>query len=153
MQYRVIALGGTFDIIHIGHIELLKKGFSVSEKVIIGLTSDEFALKNGKKLLNNYEKRHSALKSLIEKKFQNSKFHIAKLENEFGPAVMEDDVEALVVSTEMQHKGSILNKIRIERNLSPVDVVSVSMVLGQDGERISTTRIRNNEIDSKGNLR
>jgi len=153
MQYRVIALGGTFDIIHIGHIELLKKGFSISEKVIIGLTSDEFALKNGKKLLNNYEKRHSALKSLIEKKFQNSKFHIAKLENEFGPAVMEDDVEALVVSTEMQHKGSILNKIRIERNRSPVDVVSVSMVLGQDGERISTTRIRNNEIDSKGNLR
>tara|TARA_B100000029_G_scaffold189454_1_gene187334 strand:+ start:1434 stop:1895 length:462 start_codon:yes stop_codon:yes gene_type:complete len=153
MQYRVIALGGTFDIIHIGHIELLKKGFSISEKVIIGLTSDEFALKNGKKLLNNYEKRHSALKSLIEKKFQNSKFHIAKLENEFGPAVMEDDVEALVVSTEMQHKGNILNKIRIERNLSPVDVVSVSMVLGQDGERISTTRIRNNEIDSKGNLR
>ena len=66
---------------------------------------------------------------------------------------MEDDVEALVVSTEMQHKGNILNKIRIERNLSPVDVVSVSMVLGQDGERISTTRIRNNEIDSKGNLR
>ena len=153
MQYRVIALGGTFDIIHIGHIELLKKGFSISEKVIIGLTSDEFALKNGKKLLNNYEKRHSALKSLIEKKFQNSKFHIAKLENEFGPAVMEDDVEALVVSTEMKHKGNILNKIRIERNLSPVDVVSVSMVLGQDGERISTTRIRNNEIDSKGNLR
>ena len=153
MQYRVIALGGTFDIIHIGHIELLKKGFSISEKVIIGLTSDEFALKNGKKLLNNYEKRHSALKSLIEKKFQNSKFHIAKLENEFGPAVMQDDVEALVVSTEMQHKGNILNKIRIERNLSPVDVVSVSMVLGQDGERISTTRIRNNEIDSKGNLR
>lgn len=151
MQYRVIALGGTFDIIHIGHIELLKKGFSISEKVIIGLTSDEFALKNGKKLLNNYEKRHSALKSLIEKKFQNSKFHIAKLENEFGPAVMEDDVEALVVSTEMQHKGNILNKIRIERNLSPVDVVSVSMVLGQDGERISTTRIRNNEIDSNGN--
>ena len=40
MQYRVIALGGTFDIIHIGHIELLKKGFSISEKVIIGLTSD-----------------------------------------------------------------------------------------------------------------
>ncbi len=65
---------------------------------------------------------------------------------------MEDNVEALVVSGETQYKGDILNKLRAEKNLSPVDVVSVPMVLGQDGERISTTRIRNNEIDSKGNL-
>jgi len=152
MKYEVTALGGTFDIIHVGHIALLKKGFSVSKKVIIGLTSDKFAIKNEKNLKNNYEKRYMILKSLIEEKFPNSKFEIAKLENEFGPAVIEGNVEALVVSTETQNKGDTLNKLRNEKNLPSVDVVSVPMVLAADGNRISSTRIRNSEIDSKGNL-
>ena len=146
------ALGGTFDIIHVGHLALLKKGFSVSKKVIIGLTSDKFAIKNEKNLKNNYEKRYMILKSLIEEKFPNSKFEIAKLENEFGPAVIEGNVEALVVSTETQNKGDTLNKLRNEKNLPSVDVVLVPMVLAADGNRISSTRIRNSEIDSKGNL-
>jgi|TARA_B110000014_G_C19743375_1_gene387645 pantetheine-phosphate adenylyltransferase len=152
MKYEVTALGGTFDIIHVGHLALLKKGFSVSKKVIIGLTSDKFAIKNEKNLKNNYEKRYMILKSLIEEKFPNSKFEIAKLENEFGPAVIEGNVEALVVSTETQNKGDTLNKLRNEKNLPSVDVVSVPMVLAADGNRISSTRIRNSEIDSKGNL-
>ena len=150
MKYEIIALGGTFDIIHAGHIALLKRGFAISKKVIIGLTSDKFALKNGKELVNKYEKRHSSLKLLIEEKFLGSKYEIAKLENDFGPAVVEGNVEALIVSTETQDKGEILNKLRAEKNLQPVKISSVSMVLAEDGNRISTTRIRDMEIDFNG---
>ena len=152
MKYEIIALGGTFDIIHAGHIALLKRGFAISKKVIIGLTSDKFALKNGKELVNKYEKRHSSLKLLIEEKFLGSKYEIAKLENDFGPAVVEGNVEALIVSTETQDKGEILNKLRAEKNLQPVKIISVSMVLAEDGNRISTTRIRDMEIDFNGRL-
>ena len=56
MEFNLVALGGTFDIIHSGHIALLDKGFSISEKVIIGLTSDSFAAKNGKITTNNSNK-------------------------------------------------------------------------------------------------
>ena len=153
MKYEIIALGGTFDIIHAGHIALLKRGFAISKKVIIGLTSDKFALKNGKELVNKYEKRHSSLKLLIEEKFLGSKYEIAKLENDFGPAVIEGNVEALIVSTETQQKGDILNRLRAEKNLQPVKIISVSMVLAEDGNRISTTRIRDMEIDFNGKLR
>ena len=153
MKYEIIALGGTFDIIHAGHIALLKRGFAISKKVIIGLTSDKFALKNGKELVNKYEKRHSSLKLLIEEKFLGSKYEIAKLENDFGPAVVEGNIEALIVSTETQDKGEILNKLRAEKNLQPVKIISVSMVLAEDGNRISTTRIRDMEIDFNGKLR
>ena len=74
------------------------------------------------------------------------------MENEFGPAVIEGQVQALVVSTETQHKGDILNKLRIEKNLEPVKIISVPMVLAEDGNRISTTRIRDMEIDFNGKL-
>jgi pantetheine-phosphate adenylyltransferase len=52
-QFTLVAMGGTFDIIHKGHITLLEKAFSISTNVIIGLTSDELAEKIGKKILNN----------------------------------------------------------------------------------------------------
>jgi pantetheine-phosphate adenylyltransferase len=152
MEFELVALGGTFDIIHIGHIALLEKGFSISKKVVIGLVSDEFALRNGKDLENRFEIRHSTLKSLIQKKFLNPDFEIVKLENEFGPAVIEGNVQALVVSTETHHKGDILNKLRNEKNLKPAKIISVPMVLAEDGNRISTTRIRDMEIDFTGKL-
>ena len=152
MQYNVVALGGTFDIIHMGHIALLEKGFTISKKVIIGLTSDNLALKNGKNLLFKYEKRFTVLHSLVQEKFLNSKFEIVKLENDFGPAVINGEVQALIVSTETQKRGDILNKLRNEKNLKSVEIISVPMILAQDGNRISTTRIRNMEIDFKGNL-
>jgi len=152
-KFKTIALGGTFDIIHKGHLALLQKGFSISSKVIIGLTSDELAMKKGKKLLHTYSQRLESLKSVIAKNFPNSHCEISKLDNDFGPAVLKNEVEALVVSEETIEQGEILNKLRTQKHLSPVAVVGVPMVLAEDGKRISTTRIKNSEIDIEGNLR
>jgi pantetheine-phosphate adenylyltransferase len=145
-------MGGTFDAIHSGHMALLNKAFSISSKVVIGLSSDQLATKKGKNLVNDYSKRLSLLKSVIEKNFPNSSYEVSKLENDFGPAVIEGSVKALVVSEETSNKGLVLNELRAERNLPPVKIVLVPMVLAKDGKAISTTRIRNSEIDSNGNL-
>jgi len=148
----LVAMGGTFDAIHSGHMALLNKAFSISSKVIIGLTSDQLATKKGKNLVNDYSKRLSLLKSVIEKNFPNISYEISKLENDFGPAVIEGSVKALVVSEETSNKGLLLNDLRAARNLPPVKTVVVPMVLAEDGKAISTTRIKNSEIDSNGNL-
>ena len=151
-SFDLVAMGGTFDVVHIGHMALLDKAFSISSKVIIGLSSDQLAEKRGKNLTNDYPKRLSLLKSVIEKNFPNSSYEISKLENDFGPAVIEGSVKALVVSEETGDKGIRLNELRAERNLSPVRIVVVPMVLAKDGKAISTTRIKNSEIDDSGNL-
>lgn len=151
-KFELVATGGTFDIIHNGHIALLSESFSISQKVIIGLTSDELATRKQKTLVNNYSKRLETLENLIEKKFPNSNYQISKLDNDFGPAVLEGDVQALVTSEETQPQGDVLNKLRSEKNLSLVEIIVVPMVLAKDGKRISTTRIKNSEIDTEGNL-
>ena len=151
-SFELVAMGGTFDIIHSGHMALLNKAFSISTKVIIGVTSDQLTVKNGKNPENDYLKRISLLKSTIEENFPDSAYEITKLENEFGPAVLEESVKALIVSEETSDKGTLLNKLRAERNLPPVKIVVVPIVLAKDGKAISTTRIKNLEIDSHGNL-
>ena len=151
-QFDLVAMGGTFDIIHDGHMALLNKSFSISSKVIIGLSSDQLAAKRGKNLVNDYSKRLSSLKDVIERNFPDSSYEISSLENDFGPAVIEGSVKALVASEETSSKGVNLNELRVERNLPPVEIIVVPMVLAKDGKAISSTRIKNSEIDSNGNL-
>jgi len=151
-DFDLVATGGTFDLIHKGHLALLEKSFSISSKVIIGLTSDDLATKKDKKISSNYQNRFESLKSFIEEHFPNSQYEISKLDNDFGPAVLEGKVQALVVSEETSFQGEILNKLRKEKNLPEVSIIVVPMVLAKDGDRISSSRIRNSEIDVDGNL-
>ena len=151
-MFNITALGGTFDIIHVGHIELIQKAVSISDKIIIGLTSDAFISKNDKKIINNFEQRSENLEKIIHEKFPDCSFEIAKLDDDFGPAVIQGDVDALVVSEETRKKGDILNALRKERKLDPVEIIIIPMKMASDGNKISSTRIRNSEIDSSGNI-
>lgn len=151
-QFSLVAMGGTFDIIHKGHLVLLSHAFDISDKVIIGLTSDVFAANKGKVPLYNYDVRLANLSAAILKKFPDSIFEISKLDDDFGPAVFDGNVEALIVSDETSNQGTVLNDLRLAKKLALIKIVVVPMCLAKDGTRISTSRIKNAEIDADGNL-
>jgi pantetheine-phosphate adenylyltransferase len=149
-KYLVVATGGTFDELHIGHIALLAKAFEVGKSVIIGVSSDNFAASRGKNLNHNFDTRITNLKNMIKKEFGDVNYEIAELNSDFGPAVTTGDVEALVTSTETQIKGKILNEMRAKIGAKPVKVITVELVKAEDGSKISSSRIRSGEIDRQG---
>ncbi len=55
---------GTFDILHIGHINILKRAKALGDKLIVGLSSDEFNSKKHKSSLLNYDNRKVVLESI-----------------------------------------------------------------------------------------
>jgi pantetheine-phosphate adenylyltransferase len=151
-EFLLVATGGTFDEIHVGHIALLSRAFQAGKKVIIGVSSDEFARKRGKMLNHDFEERVRNLKKMINKEFDDANYEIAKLDGDFGPAVTTRDVGALVASSETFVKGNLLNDMRARKGLKPVEVIAVELVKAEDGSPISSTRIRAGEIDSRGRL-
>lgn len=153
-KLNLVATGGTFDYIHIGHIKLLSTAFEISDHVIIGLTSDRFVKKYKltSSIKNNYLRRLFNLKKYISLNFKDANYTILKLEDEFGPVISSSQIQAIVVSEETLVKVKQINEIRISNCLEPLRVIVVEIAKSSDGKPISSTRIRNGEIDEKGQI-
>lgn len=151
IKYNKVATGGTFDEIHLGHIALLSKAFEVGTDVIIGISSDEFAKAKGK-VVHSYDERVTNIRRTIHLNFDGAQFQIVKLNATYEPALISEDVAALIVSTERATVGYEINKIRINRGISPLSIIIVDMVRAEDGIPISSSRIRAGQIDAQGKL-
>lgn len=152
-KYRGVAIGGTFDMMHAGHRALIQRAFSIGEHVVIGLTSDDFVARSGKKTNHDFKSRKSQLESYLKERYQSDKYEIAKLENRFGPGIFTPTIEAIVVSPETLRAVDEANTTRRSKGLPDLKVEVTPIVLAEDGGRISSTRIRAGEIDSEGRLK
>ena len=61
---KTIITYGTFDILHIGHINLLRRARALGDRLVVGLSSDEFNQGKHKSSLLNYENRRVVLESI-----------------------------------------------------------------------------------------
>lgn len=152
-KFQKVAVGGTFDELHRGHKALLDKAFEVGDKVVIGLSSDEFVSKMGKPHETaSYNERHRELESYLKELGWFERAEIVPLNDPFGLTISGKSLEALVVSKETQKTAEKINEKRQSAGLSPLEIITVNMIPAENSTPISTTRIRSGEIDRNGHL-
>ena len=55
---------GTFDLLHYGHIRILKRAKELGDYLVVALSTDEFNEIKGKKAYHNYETRKKMLEAI-----------------------------------------------------------------------------------------
>lgn len=151
-MYERVVVGGTFDVIHMGHNVLLKKAFNLSKFVSIGLTTDAYAKKIKSYPVISYRKRKRLLEDFLKRKGWIKRCEIIPITDPYGIATSSEDIAAIIVSEETFGRAREINAIRRRKRLYPLDIICVGMVWAEDKKPITTTRIREGEVDSKGKV-
>lgn len=60
---RAVLTYGTFDLFHPGHVQLLKRARELGSRLVVGLSTDEFNERKGKKAVMSFEDRKAVLES------------------------------------------------------------------------------------------
>lgn len=61
---KTVITYGTFDILHIGHINLLRRARALGDRLVVGLSTDEFNQGKHKSSLLNYKNRKAVLETI-----------------------------------------------------------------------------------------
>jgi pantetheine-phosphate adenylyltransferase len=151
-MYKRVVVGGTFDVIHKGHRVLLKKAFNLSRFVSIGLTTDEYAKKIKSYTVIAYRKRKKMVEELLKREGWIKRCEIVPLSDPYGITTSSEEVDAIIVSEETLGRAREINSIRRRKKLYPLDIICVGMVWAEDKKPITTTRIREGEVDLEGTV-
>ena len=147
-----VCIGGTFDKLHKGHKTLIKKAFEYAGKdgkVFIGLAAGD--LVKDKKNIRPQNTRKKQLEDYLLKEGFDKKAIIVPIKNKCG-LTLEEDFDAIIISPETERNAIEINQKRVLKGRKPLKIIKVPFVLAEDGKPISSTRIKNKEIDESGNI-
>ncbi len=179
-MYKLIAIAGTFDRIHKGHKFFISQAFKHGEKVIIGLTSDRYTavkskiqnpkskskdsgkntsdgvpqalLRGGGVKIQSYSIRKKELEEFLKSKKLLYRAQITEINDVYGPAAENNEIEALLVTRETMEGARLVNKRRQLKQLKKLKIIKVPLINADDKKRIASTRIRMGEIDRFGKV-
>ena len=147
-----ILIGGTFDGLHKGHREFIRKAFELGDRVLLCLTSDEMAgRKPGSEKAESYVKRKNKVEGFLREHDWLKRAEIIKIEDPFSEG-MRPQLTYIVVSKETRKNAEKINNMREKSGLKPLGIIEMKWILADDGKPISDSRIRNGEIDENGKI-
>lgn len=141
-------LGGTFAFLHPGHKQLLNAAVKTGNKVVVGLTSDQYLVENKRYGKVTYEKRKAKVSEYLAS--LNADFDVVQLDTREGSSETGKDYGCIVVSQETYPKALRINNARKKNGLPEMEIIVVPYVLAEDLFPVSSTRIIEGEVDEDG---
>lgn len=126
MTKRVITYG-TFDLLHIGHIRLLKRLAALGDELVVAVSTDEFNELKGKKSVYSYSDRAEIIASLafVDKVIPESSWE-QKVSD-----VQELGIEVFAIGSDWEGKFDHLKDYCEVVYLPRTDGISSSQIKGQ----------------------
>ncbi|KAJ1992162.1 hypothetical protein GGI25_003011 [Coemansia spiralis] len=129
-SYAHVAVGGTFDHLHIGHkILLTATALAATKRVICGISVDALLeRKKYKEQIEPYRVRELSVLLFLRKIRKDIIFELDPLYDLYGPTATDASIGALVVSQETLSGSSSLNERRAERGMPPMQLLPIDLV-------------------------
>ncbi|EAY08077.1 Cytidylyltransferase family protein [Trichomonas vaginalis G3] len=143
-RVNIVAVGGTFDKLHYGHKLLLTAtALYAKNKVICGVSTN-VAKKEFAEKIEPLHKRIANTSEMIFKINPSVILQIEAITDVAGPVGRPGDLDLLVVSKETTSGAQAVEELRKEKNLPPIDIVSIPLIT-ENGERLSSTMLRSRQ--------
>ena len=144
---RFICVGGTFDMFHEGHRQLLGTAARMGHgrKLLVGITSDEFGQTLRERKIRPFRERKGAVSRFLEK--LGIDFEIVELNDFHGPAAADPDITTIIVSKDTKENAERINRMRMKASLPPLEMIVIDMVLDENDIPLSSTRIAEGQGD------
>ena len=139
---RRVAMGGTFDHLHVGHKKLLSVALQCADElVIVGVTSDVMlASKRNKEKIEPLPLRLQRTSEFIASVCPSHlKCEVVVIDDPFGPTVTIEDLDGIVCSSETLKGAVAVNTERQKRGFKPLVPI---LVLRSNVYSLSSTFIR-----------
>jgi len=121
---RTVITYGTFDVLHIGHINLLRRARELGDRLIVGLSTDEFNAIKHKTSLLDFDNRRATLEAIRY-------VDLVIPEETWGQKIVDvkkHHVDIFVIGDDWAGKFDFLNELCVVRYLPRTADISSTQV-------------------------
>lgn len=131
--YPVAAMGGTFDHLHAAHKLLLHMAlFCTESRLIVGVMADRLLkTKSHAHVLEPLDTRLGAATAFLRRSGGDARgvvLDVVEIQDALGPTAWDAEISLLLVSKETMSGGREVNRVRGEKGLSQLDILSVDVI-------------------------